>query len=155
MSSRIPHLSSPGASLTSSPSHLAPLFQIKINNSLGRNEGIEEIKCHPWMRNVDFDALRQQPAPYLPQESAEIKALMDYLKSSGAAATIDEAMIQKLTANFDDFADDDSMTKNALGCFGGLPQSAPPTRQEFIGYTFKRKKDPAARQSLAGAFDTN
>jgi hypothetical protein len=107
------------------------------------------------MRNVNFDTLRQQPAPYLPQGSAEIKALMDYLKSSEAAATIDEAMIRKLTANFDDFADDDSLTKNASGCLGGFPQSAPPTRQEFIGYTFKRKKDPAARQSLAGAFDTN
>ena len=125
-----------------------------LTNSLGRGAGFEEIKAHPWLKNVDFDTLRQQPAPYLPLGSAEIKSLLDYLKSSGPAVPLDESMLKKLTVNFDDFTDDESQMKGAgpvgASCF---PQAAPPTRQEFIGYTFKRKKDTTARASLAGAFD--
>jgi hypothetical protein len=62
-------------------------------------------------------------------------------------------VIQQITANFDTFAEDDTdwsgQTHGVLGCLAG---TSPPERQEFIGYTFKRKKDVQARATLAGAF---
>ena len=62
-------------------------------------------------------------------------------------------MVQQITANFDSFSEDEPWGANqgASGAFGCMA-SSPPDRQEFIGYTFKRKKD-IARTTVAGFFN--
>ena len=38
---------------------------------LGRN-GVEEIKAHPFFKDVDWDAMRELTAPYIPQVKNEV-----------------------------------------------------------------------------------
>ena len=38
---------------------------------LGRN-GAEEIKAHPFFKNLDWDKLREMTPPYIPQITSEI-----------------------------------------------------------------------------------
>lgn len=77
---------------------------------LGSN-GIEEIKAHPFFQGLDWDNLRESPAPYIP----EVK---------------DEAD----TCNFDQFAEEEPLYQSEM------TSSVSKRRKdiEFIGYTFKK-----------------
>ncbi len=46
---------------------------------LGKN-GVEELKTHNWFKDIDWNNIRQMPAPLLPAGSAEMKVLIEELK---------------------------------------------------------------------------
>lgn len=37
---------------------------------LGSKRGAEDIKAHPWFKDLDFNMLRHDPPPFVPQSSA-------------------------------------------------------------------------------------
>lgn len=121
---------------------------------LGRN-GIEEIKAHDWLRSVNFDTLRSQPVPYVPCGSAQIRALLDQVRNQDPSIPVSKELIAQITSNFDKFSEGDTVwggNKDLAG-IGGCMQQASPTaadRQEFIGYTFKRRKE--VKRAGVGAF---
>ena len=119
---------------------------------LGRN-GVEEIQAHPWLRNLNFDTLRQQPAPYRPRDSGRIKTLLDELRAHEPSAPVNRTIVQQITSNFDDFSEEESWGCSQVSVPFGCLASSPPDRQEFIGYTFKRKKDVPIRSSITSVFD--
>lgn len=111
------------------------------SNRLGRN-GVDEIKAHPWFQGVDWDTLRMQPVPYVPRGAQLIQNYLSQLRNQDPASAVSRELIQQITANFDTFAEDDTQWKGGLGGISvKIPDDQDLAGQEFIGYTFKRKKD--------------
>jgi len=77
---------------------------------LGSN-GIEEIKSHPFFHGLDWENLRDSPAPYIPEVEDEAD-----------------------TSNFDKFSEEEPLYQS------DLTSSVSKRRKdiEFIGYTFKK-----------------
>jgi serine/threonine protein kinase len=106
------------------------------NTRLGRN-GIEEIKAHPWFAGVDWDNLRNAAAPFIPEESAQMRSLLQEVATCELGSPRMTKLLQQITANFDDFQDDS-------GVWGGAKHTSRRDKDhQFIGYTYKRRKDPA------------
>lgn len=38
---------------------------------LGAKRGAEDIKAHPWFKDLDFNMLRHEPPPFVPQASGD------------------------------------------------------------------------------------
>ena len=79
-------------------------------NRLGRN-GADEIKNHPFFKGLDWNGLRKQTSPYIPQVSSEIS-----------------------TENFDKFEEEDPffVENSKRKGFGNRKID-----MNFIGYTYK------------------
>jgi hypothetical protein len=109
--------------------------------------GVDEIKAHPWFRGVPWDDLRSVPAPHLPQGGGKMRQLLSDMRSVDKASPEFASMIHQITANFDSYTDD-------LLVWGTDAKSI--TRKdkdnEFIGYTFKRKKDVVRTALSEGLF---
>jgi len=66
---------------------------------------------------------------------------------------VSREVVQLITANFDSFTEEEEpWGGQGSGVFGGCLASSPPERSEFIGYTFKRKKDVRRQSGLDGLF---
>jgi len=95
---------------------------------IGRN-GVEEIKAHPWFRGIDWDNLRAEPAPFLPEGSARMKSLLSELRQVDPSSPAYRSLIQQITANFDNFNDDggcgsSSGSSGSSGMSGGGSKSS-------------------------------
>jgi serine/threonine kinase 38 len=97
-------------------------------------KGYDDIVKHPWFKRMDFEAVRQQKAPWVPEINND-----------------------EDTTNFDDFEDD-----NADFFFGddypdNIDETAKPLKDwddkhlAFVGWTYKRF-EPKARPSAASVF---
>ena len=102
---------------------------------LGRN-GAEELKSHRWFAGIDWSNLRAVKAPHLPPGSHKLMEVLTELKDSDHTSPQYADLIQQITANFDDFKDN--------GVVWGRGGTKTITRKDkddqFIGYTYKRKK---------------
>jgi len=82
---------------------------------MGSNSGIEEIKQCPFFRKVDWERIREIPAPI----RIEVRGIAD-------------------TSNFDDFSDADLSFPEVKDPPASGTNFAPQDRGEFLDYTFKR-----------------
>lgn len=84
-----------------------------------------------------------QPVPHVPQGSAQVKFLLDQLRRQDPGSTVSRELIQQITANFDTFTEDETLwaQRGGFGACASSKASDEHAGQEFIGYTFKRKKD--------------
>jgi serine/threonine protein kinase len=78
---------------------------------LGKN-GIDELKAHPWFKGIDWDNLRNTPAPYEPDGSSHMKALLNELQSLPSGTARYRELLREITANFDDFKEDGTISKS-------------------------------------------
>ena len=134
------------------------------NKRLGRN-GAEEIRAHRWFKGLDWNTLRQQRAPYLPSGSTRLKEVLSELQDVDNTSPRYHNLIQQLTANFDQFPDDGSVWgKGSMSQAGSNPAAkaaltpsavasqTKPLDDQFIGYTYKRKKDVVRSTLSSGVF---
>ena len=68
---------------------------------LGGTNGLEDLKRHEWLRDVEWDHLRERPAPYAPAGGAEVAALLEELSNVKLDDARCEGLVQAVTANFD------------------------------------------------------
>jgi serine/threonine protein kinase len=109
---------------------------------LGRN-GVNEIKAHAWFAGLDWENLRQLPAPYVPEESAQMRHLLGELKLTERGSPRFPQLINQITANFDDFPEDG-------GVWGsGKHTSRRDKDNQFIGYTYRRRKTVGSRAGVS------
>ena len=148
------------------------------NKRLGKNGG-EELRSHRWFKGMDWNSLRSQRAPYLPSGSTRLKEVLTDLKDVDNSSPRYRDLVQQLTANFDQFREDGllwgkgSMSATTAGGSGGnsttksnppggvagiipSPSSSTPkppvVDDQFIGYTYKRKKDVVRSTLSTGIF---
>lgn len=118
---------------------------------LGR-DGSQSVREHPWFRGIDWATLREQPAPFVPPGSSRIRRLVNDLSQVDLKSSTFPSLLRSVTSNFDKFDDANHMW--------GKDNRATVTttdRNQFIGYTFRRKKDTAKTPStmLLSAFSTD
>eukprot|EP00607_Mallomonas_marina_P010881 CAMPEP_0182422098 /NCGR_PEP_ID=MMETSP1167-20130531/7685_1 /TAXON_ID=2988 /ORGANISM="Mallomonas Sp, Strain CCMP3275" /LENGTH=610 /DNA_ID=CAMNT_0024599849 /DNA_START=315 /DNA_END=2147 /DNA_ORIENTATION=+ len=99
------------------------------------NNGIEDIKSHPWFSGLRWDSLQSQHAPYIPEGSSRMRSLLQELKDMDPSNPQYSRLVAQITANFDKFKED--------GTIWGASKavSRKDKDNQFIGYTYKRKKD--------------
>jgi serine/threonine protein kinase len=102
---------------------------------LGRR-GVEEIQAHPWLKDVQWERLRDTPAPYTPSGSADMLKVMNDMRGMDHRSPEYLAMLEQLTINFDRFED----TDEPWGPSNKIARRRDRDNQ-FIGYTYKRPKD--------------
>lgn len=107
-------------------------------NRLGR-DGADELRSHPWFNGIDWDNLRSQPAPYLPDGSARMKSLITELREVQIGTTRYSELMKQITANFDEFKDDGVVWGSSKPV--SSQQRAEGNADQFYGYTFMRPKD--------------
>eukprot|EP01138_Halocafeteria_seosinensis_P016422 gb/GECG01016753.1/.p1 GENE.gb/GECG01016753.1/~~gb/GECG01016753.1/.p1 ORF type:complete len:517 (+),score=87.26 gb/GECG01016753.1/:1-1551(+) len=71
---------------------------------LGAN-GVEEIKQHPWFRDIDWDSLQEKEAPYVTQVGKYIAHILDAVSHLDRSHPEFEPLIKQLTENFDSFGE--------------------------------------------------
>ena len=149
------------------------------NKRLGKNGG-EELRSHRWFKGMDWNSLRSQRAPYLPSGSTRLKEVLTDLKDVDNSSPRYRGLVQQLTANFDQFREDGLLwgkgsmsttaggggsggnaaekSKPPGGAAGTTPSSSsstpkpPVVDDQFIGYTYKRKKDVVRSTLSTGVF---
>ena len=104
------------------------------NRRIGRN-GVDEIKAHPWFAGINWDTLRTIPAPYIPEGSSKLKTLLTELKSLDHSSAEYTPLIKQITSNFDNFKEDGTIWGSNIKTVSRKDKD-----NQFIGYTFKRKK---------------
>uniref|UniRef100_A0AC34RJ78 Serine/threonine protein kinase n=1 Tax=Panagrolaimus sp. JU765 TaxID=591449 RepID=A0AC34RJ78_9BILA len=82
---------------------------------MGTSSGIDEIKQCPFFRRIDWDRIREMPAPI----RVEVRGIAD-------------------TTNFDEFNDTDFNFPEVKEISSSNTSFAPQDRGEFLDYTFKR-----------------
>lgn len=125
------------------------------DDRLGRG-GVDELKSHPWFREVDWSTLQDQKAPYESPIGRFLGEVIASLKSLPRDDPEYPELVKTLTQNFDEFPDvpttapaasaskPSSGRRPGKGRRGGRGGSS----NRFIGYTFKRSKD--GRPVLSG-----
>ncbi|CAM9755053.1 unnamed protein product, partial [Phaeothamnion confervicola] len=108
-------------------------FVCNADARLGKT-GMDEIRGHPWFAAVDWDGLRAAPAPYKPERADEMASLLEQVKALDASDARLPAVVNQITANFDDFEEEDASR------FGGSKKNGRRDKDnDFVGYTYKRK----------------
>jgi serine/threonine protein kinase len=104
---------------------------------MGKN-GMAEMKKHPWMKSINWETIRDQKAPFVPEIGAKLGPLLEELKGLQSNDPRTAKIVKEMTSNFDDFPDDPFPGKKAVGA--GKGSSRRDKDNKFIGYTFKRKQ---------------
>jgi len=105
-----------------------------VSSRLGRNDGLAEIRTHPWLATVQWEQLRSMPAPFVPDICAKLEPTLDQLRALPSSDPKFAPLVKELTANFDDFPD------KPLPGGGATGKSGRDKDNKFIGYTYKRKQ---------------
>ena len=71
---------------------------------LGGTHGLEDLKRHEWLRDVEWDHLRERPAPYAPAGGAEVAAWDDNPASVEAAIAEGIPTVDLASADWSRFA---------------------------------------------------
>jgi hypothetical protein len=103
-----------------------------VSRRLGR-DGTDDIKAHPWFRGIVWSDLRSLPAPFVPEGSVRMHRLLRELSQVEKTAPSYRGLLRSITANFDKFDE-----KKAPA--GPEADIIPQQPNEFIGFTYKRKK---------------
>eukprot|EP00903_Cladosiphon_okamuranus_P013024 g12152.t1 len=121
-------------------------FVCESSTRLGRRN-VDEIKSHPWFASLNWDTLRNGPAPYKPDRADEMSALLENVKHVAATSPEMPDLVKRITANFDDFKEEDSSR------FGGQKKVVRRGDKDnhFVGYTYKRKPTVNTRTSVASS----
>ena len=137
---------------------------------LGARGGVAELQRHDWFMHpvprcsggrsgggspVQWDRLRETSAPFPPAAAIAGErwdATMEELQAlrpggNDAQALRFEALIQELTATFDDFPDEP-----LPGGRGGGKHGYKDNPAAFIGYTYKKPVQPTAKRDAGGDF---
>ncbi|CAN0010025.1 unnamed protein product [Ascophyllum nodosum] len=119
-------------------------FMCNASSRLGRRN-FEEIKNHTWFAGLNWDTLREVPAPYKPDRADEMSELLDNVAKIAVTDPAMSKLVKRITANFDDFKEEDATR------FGGPRKVVRRGDKDnyFVGYTYKRKPAVAARPSVA------
>lgn len=108
---------------------------------------LEQIKEHPWMRGVDWEHLREQPAPYLAENADMIREILPQIATMSKDDARYDASVRQLALNFDRIEDSGNWEINRSRVVRFDQQS------DFIGYSYKRKKYKD-RKNLDHLFDS-
>lgn len=132
---------------------------------IGCRHGVEDIKRHEWFRTnglrpEDWGRLRSFPAPNVPAGSSKMNALLEELKhvssnDSNSSSNSNSSckgnryaqLIAEITANFDQFNEDESRDALATSAFAYTSPSVEGTRPQdsdaaaFLNYTYQRQPD--------------
>ncbi|CAN0034363.1 unnamed protein product, partial [Laminaria digitata] len=121
-------------------------FVCESSSRLGR-QNVDEIKRHPWFASLNWDTLRDGPAPYKPEGGDEMSELLETVKSIAATDPTMPRLVKKITANFDDFKEEDASR------FGGQKKVVRRGDKDnhFVGYTYKRKPTVVTRPAMASS----
>eukprot|EP00752_Nemacystus_decipiens_P017621 g15792.t1 len=121
-------------------------FVCESSTRLGR-QNVDEIKNHPWFTSLNWDTLRDGPAPYKPDSADEMAALLEDVKHVAASSPEMPKLVKRITANFDDFQEEDATR------FGGQKKVVRRGDKDnhFVGYTYKRKPTVNTRPSVASS----
>lgn len=126
-------------------------FMLKLltdsNSRLGRT-GADAVKQHPWFADIDWTQLRSTPAPYIPEGSSRMKSLLHQLRDVSASDPCYPSLVSAITANFDRIQD-----KGPLWGMNSKVVIRKDKDNEFVGYTFKRKKDVVRSTLTSDVFD--
>jgi serine/threonine protein kinase len=107
---------------------------------LGRNGGIAEMNAHPWLKDVRWDRMRRQTAPFVPAIGAKLAPLLEELQGLALGDARAEEILKQVTANFDDF----KMEESTVAAASTNRKCAKRDEQRdsiFFDYTFQRKRD--------------
>lgn len=96
--------------------------------------GLAEIQAHPWFAGLDWTSLHYENAPYLPEGGAYMGSLLEELRHTEPSTPRYDDLISQVTANFDDFKEEGPI-------WGGKAVIRKDKDNQFIGYTYKRKKE--------------
>ncbi|CAM9608622.1 unnamed protein product, partial [Ectocarpus sp. 13 AM-2016] len=122
-------------------------FVCESSTRLGR-QNMDEIKSHPWFASLNWNTLRDGPAPYKPDSADDMSVLLESVKHVAATDPEMPRLVKKITANFDDFKEEDATR------FGGQKKVVRRGDKDnhFVGYTYKRKPTVnTSRPSVAAA----
>eukprot|EP00619_Florenciella_sp_RCC1007_P006354 CAMPEP_0205908128 /NCGR_PEP_ID=MMETSP1325-20131115/2989_1 /ASSEMBLY_ACC=CAM_ASM_000708 /TAXON_ID=236786 /ORGANISM="Florenciella sp., Strain RCC1007" /LENGTH=500 /DNA_ID=CAMNT_0053274295 /DNA_START=320 /DNA_END=1822 /DNA_ORIENTATION=+ len=114
-----------------------------VDSRLGRN-GLQDIMNHPWFAGLDWQRLRDVPAPHKPEDAAEMTEMLELLRDLDATDPRFAPLISAVTKNFDNFEDDGK---------GWDPSDRDATRHhrdnEFIGYTYRKPGSQKERPAVS------
>jgi len=117
-----------------------------VDKRLGTN-GVDEILNHPWFTNpskpIDWETLKDKPAPYVPEGSAVLRELIANVRKLDRKDARFYPLLHQITANFDDFAEQNNSVYGM-----GKSNARKDKNNDFIGYTYKRKPKITVRQAL-------
>ncbi|CAM9271351.1 unnamed protein product, partial [Ectocarpus sp. 6 AP-2014] len=68
----------------------------------------DPIKSHPWFASLNWNTLRDGPAPYKPDSADNMSVLLESVKHVAATDPEMPRLVKKITANFDDFKEEDA-----------------------------------------------
>jgi serine/threonine kinase 38 len=131
------YLEIPASLVTSASRNCIDFMLLLLTDSsrrIGRN-GVDEIRAHPWFSGLNWDTLRTVPAPYIPEGSSRLKSLLSELKNVDHTSTQYVPLIRQITSNFDNFKEDGTIWGSNIKTVSRKDKD-----NQFIGYTFKRKK---------------
>lgn len=115
---------------------------------LGCRVGAKEIQAHLWMREIDFDSIKDTEAPHVPAFSSECESMFTYLKTHASKGDPFEdpefkRCVDGLTENFDDFPDEPlefGEVSKASSNKAFSRESWKGTNQ-FLGYNYKKEEE--------------
>jgi serine/threonine kinase 38 len=122
-------------------------FVCNAESRLGK-QGVDEIKNHPWFGGCSWDsvAMRSAAAPYKPERAEQMSSLLDQIKVLEARDPRLSATVNQLTANFDDFEEEDQSRWGGQKKVGRRDKD-----NNFVGYTYNRKASPPPAASSANS----
>ncbi len=97
-------------------------------------EGADEIQRHAWFQGLPWEHLRDLPAPYIPQQSDSMTEILREICDTDTRLPRYNDLLSQLTSNFDKFKDDGTLWNNTKAIVRKDKDN------QFIGYTYKRKK---------------
>lgn len=122
---------------------------IDKEHRLGSNGGVAEVQAHGWFEGMDWQGLRELPAPHLPEGSQAIQCALADLRAHHAgiqaaqlSPTQYTALVKVVTANFDDFTASGAQAHRQGPLLNMNDKEAPlkmtkeEEEQAFLGYTF-------------------
>ncbi len=122
-------------------------FLCSSRNRLGKG-GIQEIKDHPWFTGLDWERLREYPAPYMTENGTKIVDLIEKCKYMDEDDPKFQSIINQITTNFDD------LKEEKHGQWGSDKRVARRDNDHnFIGYTYKRPSIVNSPISINGVFN--
>lgn len=73
---------------------------------LGTKNGAIEMQKHEWLKNVDFERIRDKKAPHLPTMTEDVDAIFQELEARDPSDPEFQRLIDKITEHFDHFPDE-------------------------------------------------
>ncbi len=76
------------------------------DHRLGTKNGAIEMRNHEWMKEVDFERIREKKAPHLPTMMEDVDKIFEELEARDPSDPEFQRLIDKITEHFDHFPDE-------------------------------------------------